>query len=247
MRPGTVYFGKRYRHPKPIEPYILGAILGDGCITKSVTAVNSVQFTTMDDEIVQRFMSAGYDMGHYWRKSGNKAKSYMIYDRNLVDALKMLGLDGCDSADKFIPRQYKYAPVEERKQLVRGLMDTDGYVDGRGHMSYSTTSSRLAEDVAFVIRSLGGMATVKKNSAGYRDKRGSFIKCKDCYDVYFRTRMNPELVGLSRKKRDAGMSSTVERQNPEKELSMSNISGDRRAAVSRLMIPAVFMSPTILL
>lgn len=189
--------GKRYRHPKTIEPYILGAILGDGCVTKSVTAVGSVQFTTMDDEIVRRFVSAGYNMDHFREKSGNRAKSYLIYDRSFVEALRELGLEGCTSAEKFIPRQYKYATIEERKQLVQGLMDTDGYVDERGHMSYSTTSGRLAEDVAFVIRSLGGIATIKRNPAGYRDREGGFIRCKDSYDVYFRTRMNPELVGLS--------------------------------------------------
>ena len=192
--------GQRYKQPKHISPYILGAILGDGCITESVTAVNSVQFITMDDEIVQRFVSAGYDMNHSREKSGNRAKSYTVYDRSLMEALRELGLEGCASADKFIPRQYKYATVEERKQLVQGLMDTVGYVDEKGHMSYSTASGRLAEDVAFIIRSLGGIATIKRNSAGYKDGNGDFIQCRDSYGVYFRTYMNPELVGLSRKK-----------------------------------------------
>jgi len=218
-----------------------------GALRKSVTAANSVLLTTTDDEIVQRFMSAGYDMGHYQRKSGNKAQSYVIYDRNLVDALRVLGLERCDSANKFIPRQYKYAPVEERKQLIRGLMDTDGYVNGRGYMSYCTTSSRLAEDVAFVIRSLGGIATIKKPPAGYKDKAGNFIQCKDCYNVYFVPVSIRNWSVCQGKKRDVGMSSTVERQNPGKGLSMSNISGDGRDAVSRLMILAVFMSLTTLL
>lgn len=191
---------QRYKQPKHIAPYILGAILGKGCITESVTAVNSVQFTTMDNEIVQRFVSAGYNMNHSRKKSGNRAKSYTVYDRGLVEALRELGLEGCAPTDKFIPRQYKYATVEERKQLVRGLMDTAGYVDERGHMSYSTASGRLAEDVAFIIRSLGGIATIKRNTAGYKDGNGGFIPCRNSCNVYFRIRMNQELVGLSRKK-----------------------------------------------
>lgn len=153
--------GNRYKQTKPIEPYILGALLGDGCITRSVIEANAVQLTTMDDEIVQKFMQYGYDMGHSQAKAGSRAKSYMIYNRTLVEALCNLKLSGCDSSNKFIPDQYKLATIEERKRLIQGIMDTDGYVDERGHISYCTTSRRLADDVAFIIRSLGGIATVK--------------------------------------------------------------------------------------
>lgn len=48
--------GNRYKQTKTIGPYVLGALLGDGCITCSVIEANVVQLTTMDDEIVQKFV-----------------------------------------------------------------------------------------------------------------------------------------------------------------------------------------------
>lgn len=187
-------------HPKSISPYILGALIGDGCITNSVVSNNAVQLTSMDDEIIEKFRGSGYNMDRWSQKKNNKAKSYSIYDPVLVESLKNMNLAGCDSSNKFIPIQYKYATIDERKELIRGLMDTDGYVDERGHMSYSTISHQLAMDVAFVIRSLGGIATIKKNNAGYKDDQGEFIQCRDVYDVYIRTKLDPELVYITRKK-----------------------------------------------
>lgn len=192
--------GNRYMHSKPISPYILGALIGDGCMTDSVISRNTIQFTTMDEEIVEQFVRVGYDMKSCQRKLGNKAKSYVIYDTTLTNALTEMGLAGHDASKKFIPEQYKYATIEERKELMQGLMDTDGYVDDRGHLSYSTISPRLAEDVAFIVRSLGGKATIKKNKAGYKDKSGKHVECQDIYDVYIMTRFDPELVYLTRKK-----------------------------------------------
>ena len=192
--------GSRYKHSKPISPYILGALIGDGCMTDTVINNNAVQFTTMDEEIAEQFIRTGYDMTHYQQKKANKAKGYTIYNKALINALKELGLAGHSAFGKFIPEQYKYATIEERKELMQGLMDTDGYVDDRGHLSFSTISPQLAEDVAFIVRSLGGKATIKRNKAGYKDESSNYIECQDIYDVYIMTRFDPELVRLTRKK-----------------------------------------------
>ena len=186
-----------------VDPYIIGALIGDGCISDKVLEMGYVEFTNEDQEIIDRFEKLGYDMSHNYQKFGKNARNYHIYDDFLIEYLKKLGIAGNKSENHFIPSVYKYSNIESRIKLMQGLMDTDGYVDDRGHMSYTTISAQLAEDVAWVIRSLGGVATVKRDSAGYKDDEGKFIQCKDAYTVYFRTKMNPDLCGISRKKNRA--------------------------------------------
>lgn len=186
-----------------IDPYVLGALIGDGCLSESISSRGYITFTTIDEEIVQRFIAAGYDMSHSRVNHPSEAKEYRLNDRDLLDELQKLGVLGNTSKKHAIPFIYKYGPVDDRIKLMQGLMDTDGYVDDRGHMSYTTISKQLAEDVAFVVRSLGGVATIKQDEAGYRNGNGEFIQCNDAYTVYFRTKMNPDLCGLTRKKERA--------------------------------------------
>ena len=186
-----------------IDPYVLGAIIGDGCITESVLAQQYVVFTSMDQEIIDRFITNGYDMSDYRQDPNGKAKIYKIHNSDLIESLKKLKIAGNNSQSHFIPSAYKFAPIEDRISLMQGLIDTDGYVDDRGHITYTTTSKQLAEDVAFIVRSLGGVATITQSKAGYKNNEGVFIQCNDAYDVQIRTTMNPDLCGISRKKERA--------------------------------------------
>ncbi len=171
-------------------------------MSESVLKKGCVQFTNEDQEIVDKFEELGYDMSHYSQQIGKNARDYSIYDDFLIGYLKKLGIAGNKSENHFIPSVYKYANLDGRIRLMQGLMDTDGYVDSRGHMSYTSISKQLAEDVAWVVRSLGGVATIKQDEAGYK-RDGEYIKCNDAYTVYFRTKMNPDLCGISRKRNRA--------------------------------------------
>ena len=198
-----VRFTFGYKGNDYVSPYVIGALIGDGCISNSVLSNGYVMFINTEKEIIDRFAEYGYDMSNYSIKNETNVRSYRIYDKKLIDCLKKHKIAGNISQTHFIPLAYKYGTIEERKLLMQGLMDTDGYVDDRGHMSYTTTSKQLAEDVAFVVRSLGGMAKITSDVGKYRDKSGSVVECSKVWTVYFRTKMDPELCGIKRKKERA--------------------------------------------
>jgi chaperonin GroEL (HSP60 family) len=76
--------------------------------------------------------------------------------------LKELGLFGTNSHTKFIPEQYLYSSLETRKQLLQGLLDTDGSKNKRGLYSFSSVNQKLAEQVLELFRGLGRPAVLRK-------------------------------------------------------------------------------------
>ncbi len=94
--------------------------------------------------------------------------SKLFSSHPMVQLIGELGLHGKHAWEKFIPKQYLYAALEDRIELLKGLMDTDGTIKTSGEMSYTTTSKQLAIDVIELVRSLGGRA-----SLCMRDRRGN--------------------------------------------------------------------------
>lgn len=194
-----VKFTANQRTPIKIDPYVFGALLGDGCFSEHLMSHGKVGFTTEDEEIVNEFTVAGYDMSNSSNKTNNNAKDYRIYSKDLCEALEYYGMRGHLSHDKFIPERYKFAPVDVRISLLQGLMDTDGSIDQRGHLSYSTVSKQLAEDVKFLVSSLGGIATISFNPTHYI-KNGERVECNGTYDIYIKIEDSFRFFRLSRKK-----------------------------------------------
>lgn len=192
----------KYRNKPTIDPYIIGALIGDGCVTDTVINNTSVRFTSADDEIVNEFVKAGYDMSHIVKKkTSSKCNDYVIRDEELIETIKSIGLAGHSAYDKFIPDCYKWGTVEERFAIVQGIMDTDGYIDDRGHCELVTTSKQLAEDMKFMISSLGGLATMSvKEKSGYKDKNGNFVQCRPAYRLYIKMPDATKIFRLTRKK-----------------------------------------------
>ena len=162
----------------PLPPYFLGAFLGDGCCTPGnlkITAPDGDIFRRVSNELpegyhLNRVKAFDYDIvGHTGRNSLVRL------------ALKELGLDGKRSYEKFIPDCYKYSTYEDRMELLRGLLDTDGHVDRTG-IDYCTSSRQLAEDVCDLVHSVGGYCSINVHTnCGYRDENGDFVKCRDSY------------------------------------------------------------------
>jgi len=81
----------------------------------------------------------------------------------LYTALGALGLLGSRAHDKHVPPSYLNASIGDRHALLQGLMDTDGTVGKTGtHVGFSSVSERLAADLAWLVRSLGGRAHARR-------------------------------------------------------------------------------------
>ena len=188
------------RYKPTSSPYVIGAILGDGCITDNIKAGSyDATLCSADIGIVEEFENAGIDMSNYAQKENNAACDYRIKDEELRNDLDGLNLYGHNAFSKFIPDYYKFGTLETRWAILQGLMDTDGTVDKRGHCVFATVSEQLAKDVKFLVNSLGGLATINKHE-GHYVKDGIRIEASDYYSVYIRINHSERMFRLSRKK-----------------------------------------------
>lgn len=165
-----------------LHPYVLGALIGDGGFASA-----NIEFSNPDVEVLNRvanLLPEGYRLRHqsnYDYRVVGKEGNYR-YARSIVKVyLEEYGLLGKRSHEKFIPKDYLYANYENRLELLRGLLDTDGYATA-GYAEYATTSPQLADDVCELVHSLGGFCSVSKQKAGYK-KDGVYVPCKDCYSL----------------------------------------------------------------
>jgi hypothetical protein len=180
------------REQREVHPYALGVLLGDGCFRG-----NTVTFTSGDSELVEAIGEC-YSNGSIAHDS---QYTYRIKDGGVLKAqLQRLGVFGLLSYEKHIPEEYMYAPIEDRWELLRGLFDTDGYADMQGRVSFTSTSKRLAEQVQWLVRSLGGKATLTTSDSGYRDGDGNYVECREAHTVHVGMRDKGRLFRLDRKK-----------------------------------------------
>jgi hypothetical protein len=174
-----------------VAPYILGLILGDGCIT-----ANSVTLWSTEEHLVRRFeqgLPAGSRLSDHPRRQPRCTGWPVVGDERgpgknaLLQGLRELDLCPVTSATKFIPAAYAWSPIESRVQLLQGLCDSDAGVDSWGRVRWSSASPQLAEGVATLCKSLGGRVTVQRRSASYSVVGESGVKpAQDSYKVNIR-------------------------------------------------------------
>ena len=144
-----------------VDPYVLGAWLGDG------TSANG-QFTSADQEIIDRIVKAERNFKFLYQKG--KAMSFRVGPNKregannfetLAGRLRLLGVLN----NKHIPEQYMFGSYEQRLALLQGLIDTDGHVHTHGQVNFSNVNKRLAKDVMNLIFTLGVKASMSETPA----------------------------------------------------------------------------------
>jgi len=127
-----------------VEPYILGAWLGDGSCGSSV-------ITNGNDEIILKLKGKTST-----KETLSNTKKTTV--PGLITKLKELGLGAVSSSTKFIPESYFLGSIHQRFHLLNGLMDTDGGLDKKGRARFVSTSEELASGVERLLWSLGYIA-----------------------------------------------------------------------------------------
>ncbi len=177
--------------PTLIPPYVMGLLLADGSFCRNLF------FSNADAEIVgfmREEVGVGYDINH------SQGVDYRIAYRDhgrgrglgggsgnlnpFVEELRRLELWMLYSHEKFIPDLYKYNSSRVRRELLRGLLDGDGYVNLHGQPALEQTSARLAADVTFLVQSLGGYTLQSVKRADRRVRRILGRPMHSNYDRY---------------------------------------------------------------
>jgi hypothetical protein len=148
----------------PLDPYVLGLLLGDGGVSRPHT----VSFSSADSELVDSLnvLVAPLDVTFQYSGRGYdyRAKSHNPTCNRLNSVIAKLELTGMKSDTKFIPPIYRTAAHDQRLALLQGLMDTDGTISRRGKnstaISYTTVSERLRDDIQQLVWSLGGRCSI---------------------------------------------------------------------------------------
>jgi replicative DNA helicase len=128
-----------------LAPYLLGLLLADGSLRALKARLEteeappepvSVDGLAQTRPAAQRFSTTRLALEHYQ-------------------------LAGLPPEEDFIPEDYLRASPLERLDLLRGLLDASGEVlaGGDREIEFETASSRVADGLLWLVRSLGGVAT----------------------------------------------------------------------------------------
>jgi hypothetical protein len=151
-----------FKSELPVDPYVLGVLLGDGSLSGGGS-----HFSTKDhdiaDEVRRRLPDKhqltgphggiDYNIGTGTKWIPNVIRTYIAAEKLNVRA-----------EDKHVPDVYLWADDKSRLDLLRGLMDTDGHVAIRGQTLFVSTSRELRDAVVHLTRSLGGVATTNEHA-----------------------------------------------------------------------------------
>lgn len=167
-----------------IPPYLLGLWLGDG-------TSNKPEITNVDTEVINYLYKYAEDNNQKITvySDGDKTPRYNIVtdrgqDNPFLQYLQHYNLIG----NKHIPSDYLFSTIENRLELLAGLLDSDGNINNNTRFEITQKSNILADNIVLLARSCGLHVTVTK-------KKGS-IKVLNFEGVYNRIQISGDILRI---------------------------------------------------
>ncbi len=142
------------RENLPLSPYLMGLLLGnDGPTNTSV-------FATPDTGLLQAWLDGGYS----YKQTKTKNDYYIVGLRSTLRKVNVW-------ENKHIPNDYLFASEDQRRALLAGLLDADGYHEGGANVSLATKLPQMADQIFQLVASLGYRPTKTFRSVNWPDSR----------------------------------------------------------------------------
>lgn len=192
---------KQFKEEKlPLDPYALGYIIGKGSLSRGSTP----GLTIPDNETKERLKSLlPVGIQHvqdfdYNLCDSKEEKENKFSGNPLTKILKTLGLLKKKAEEKFVPNEYLYSSIHAREEMIRGLLDSDGYNSG-DIIQFYTSSKQLSEDFLFLIQSLGCIGYYSYNASPSFTYKGQKRISQPCHTITVSLREGFEPFKLTRK------------------------------------------------
>ena len=129
--------------------------------------VAGMKFNIKDEYISRATKTSKIVAGYIWK--------WRVRYNHLREGLKLYNLLG----NKHIPHSYMCGSCNQKLAMIAGLIDSDGYFNPvNGMVEIVQKRKELAEQIVFVIRSLGFYAGINEKTATMKRLDGSVYKCQ---------------------------------------------------------------------
>lgn len=176
----------------PIDPYTFGFWLGDGTSDSSNVTISDCDL----DESVNRIRSLGHSCDIHTHDDRASTVTIdagvrgVVGSNSFINAIKELNV----YENKHIPDIYLQGSIEQRWDLLRGLMDTDGYCAKSGQCEFTQKNELLVDQLIELCASLGIKASKRSKEARCNGKPAGTV-----YQALFFTDKSHSCFNLKRK------------------------------------------------
>lgn len=164
-----------------IHPYLLGYLLGDGCLGYRI----QVSIGKQDQHETLERLSFYYkgNLSKIYSKNVDSMDFIFLKQKELRNSLREYRLLGTHSWNKEIPEKYLRNSSEIRIELLQGIVDSDGYVTPNGTIEIALASKKMIEQIRFIVKSLGGLAGKIRTYETSYEKNEVRIQCRTSYRI----------------------------------------------------------------